>query len=870
MESPTSTHIEAITPTENTFPTTPGQERFWFLDRLAPDSARVNMALAFRLQGPLDAFALLNAVNLLQARHEVLRTTFHVREGKLVQKVHERLEGGLSLLDLSGLHTSERESESARLRHEFARIPINLELGPPIAFRLLRLGAEDHILMVTLSHLVCDGWSNGILLRDVCELYGAAVERRASTLPELPVQYADYAECCREWLDSGGHQAGLQIICDEIRVPEHQPALPSDFERGTATPDGDIVTLLLPEKTVHRLRDFCRTQEVTNFEVLLAAFEIFLIRFTGSERLLISTLVANRMQREVKDLIGLFANPQIIPAAVTQGETARDVLSRAREWSRNAQEHQNVPFEIVLDRLHAGNAQFALETSFLYQKAFMQPGQAGGVRFEPIRSVSPGAIYTLGLNIVERTEGPRLQMEYDPALYRPETIEQLLSGYAAIVDHILVCPDLPVKQLPWPVELEKRSFAKQQHARVQASCSKIREIPLVRSDRAQTCGSAIEYRMTEVWQSVLKISPIPPLASVKDLGASSLSIVRLLAEIWREFQVSLPITVFLESPTIHSLSERVQQVMDQSNSSEVANVSGRFEGPEPEQTVVCLAEGPPGPPIFCIYGIYLYGPLATKFAGERTVYGAYQRMELRLLERGVWSDELKVLTQVEALAALYLEEIEKVQPEGPYHFVGESFGGFVAYEMAQQLRRKGKEVELLVVIDMPAPGYRRAKSLPKRVALHASHFRREGVPYITAKLAPRIERLRDRLAGFRKQRVSTVANGPEDPEVTERARRTLRRSVRAQAMNNYCPKPYPGKVLLVRAMDNDDFVETNGDRDWGWHKLAQGGVDVVDVPGDHLSVLAEPNVGTLAAELRRRIPRLHPSESVGRAIRHAS
>jgi thioesterase domain-containing protein/acyl carrier protein len=870
MATQTSTLLEAITPTENTFATTPGQERFWFLDRLAPDSARVNMALAFRLRGPLDAFALLNAVNLLQARHEVLRTTFHVQEGKLVQRVHERLEAGLSLLDLSASSESERESESARLRHDFARIPLNLEVGPPIAFRLLRFGQEDHILMVTLSHLVCDGWSNGILLRDLCELYGAAVERRASTLPELPVQYADYAESCREWLDSGGHQAGLQIICDEIRVPEHQPSLPSDFERGTATPDGDIATLLLPDKTVHRLRDFCRMQEVTNFEVLLAAFEIFLVRFTSCERLLISTLVANRMQREVKDLIGLFANPQIIPAVVSSGETARDVLDRAREWSRNAQEHQNVPFEIVLDRLHAGNAQFALETSFLYQKAFMQPGEAGGVRFEPIRSVSPGAIYTLGLNIVERIEGPRLQMEYDPALYRPETIEQMLSGYAAIVDHILVCPDLPVEQLPWPVELASRTFARQQHAQVEAPSSKIREIPLVRPDRVSTSGTAIEYRMTEVWQRVLKISPIPPSASVKDLGASSLSIVRLLAEIWREFEVSLPITVFLESPTIRSLSERVQQATGQASSSTAAKVSGQFEGPEPEQTVVCLAEGPPGPSIFCIYGIYLYGPLATKFAGERTVYGAYQRMELRLLERGVWSDELKVLTNVETLAALYLEEIERVQPEGPYHFVGESFGGFVAYEMAQQLRRKGKEVELLAVIDMPAPGYRRAKSLPKRLALHASHFRREGFPYLAAKLGPHIERLRDRLAAVRKQRVSAAANAPDDAEVTERARRTLRRSVRAQAMNNYHPKPYPGKVLLVRAMDNDDFVETNGDRDWGWHKLAQGGVDVVDVPGDHLSVLAEPNVGSLAAEIRRRIPRLHASEHMDRSIRHAS
>jgi thioesterase domain-containing protein/acyl carrier protein len=862
-------HLAPANTVTSVFVTTPGQQRFWFLDRLAPDNARVNMALAFRLRGRLDVFALLEAIRLLQMRHEVLRTTFHTQEGKLVQRVHDQLDSGLSMLDLSSLPKDQREDEAARLRHEFARVRLDLEVGPPISFRAVRLTAEEHVLMVTLSHLVCDGWSNGILLRDLCELYGAAVERRSAILPELPVQYADYAECCQEWLEQGGHRAGLQTICDSIKVPEGPLALPLDFERGTAFPGGEISTLLLTPYTVERLREFCRTEEVTNFEVMLAAFEIFLARFTGGEQFLISTLAANRSQPEVKDLIGLFANPQIIAATIDGGETGRDVLQRVCKWSREAQDHQQVPFEVVLDELQRSRVQMTLETCFLYQKAFMQPFESGGLRFEPIRSVSPGAIYPLGLNVVERLEGPRLQMEYDSALFLPETIQHVLSGYAAILDQILGCPDLPIHEFPLSLALATRKLV-----RSSGPVAAVSPEPLaVRAERHFTrshVSDAIEDRMTELWERVLKIPAIHPTASVKELGASSLAIVRLLAEIWREFEISFPITVFLESPTIRSLSERVRLAKDAPAPLNLPDAAAGFVGPEPEQTVVRLAQGAAGSPIFCIYGIYLYGPFATKFAGERTVYGAYQRMELQLLERGVWSDELTVLTRVETLAALYLEEIEKVQPEGPYYLVGESFGGFVAYEMAQQLRRKGKRVELVAILDIPAPGYQRAKPLLKRLAVHASRLRKEGWPYFCARFASPLERLKDRLAALRYGRRVKVNAEPSSDEVSERARRTLRRSVRAQAMRNYRPQPYPGRLVLVRAMDTDEFVDTNRDREWGWSKFAQGGVDVIDVPGDHLGILAEPNVCVLANELRGRMPRRPTDNLSGIAVPRAS
>ncbi|HEU4562015.1 MAG TPA: condensation domain-containing protein, partial [Longimicrobium sp.] len=351
-----------------TLPLSFAQERLWFLDRLEPGSAVYNMPVAWRLGGVLDGAALEHALGEIVRRHEVLRTTFMEVDGSPVQAVAPF--GGFTLRvdDLSGLGEADREAALGRRASEEARHPFDLSVGPLFRAALLRLGAEDHVLLLSMHHIVSDGWSMGVLFRELSALYAADREGGASPLAELPLQYADYAVWQREQLAGevlerqlAYWRARLAAAPELLELPTDRPRPPVQTYRGATVPVNFSPELL------ERLRALGRSEGATLYMTLLGAFQVLLSKYAGSEDVVVGSPIAGRTRKEVEELIGFFVNTLVLRTDLSGDPSFREVLRRARGVTLGAYEHQEVPFERLVAELQPERS---LSHSPLFQVMF--------------------------------------------------------------------------------------------------------------------------------------------------------------------------------------------------------------------------------------------------------------------------------------------------------------------------------------------------------------------------------------------------------------------------------------------------------------------------------------------------------------------
>lgn len=346
----------------------------------------------------------------------------------------------------------------------------------------------------------------------------------------------------------------------------------------------------------------------------------------------------------------------------------------------------------------------------------------------------------------------------------------------------------------------------------------------------------LELQLTKIWQEVLGIQPIGVRDNFFDLGGHSLLAVRLIAQVEKAFSKNLRLTTLLQSPTIEQLANTLR--------SSGCNT--------PVGSLVPLKLGGDKPPLFCIYGILLYHDLARNLDPEQPVYGVYIQDEVDLLQAGRLEKQLSTLISVAEQATRYLKEIRTLQPKGPYFLAGESFGGLVAFEMAQQLHMQGEKVALLALLDTQSPLSAKKKLLWHQwVSLHLKSLLVEGSTYALKKLDQRISSGKNRLSIVsRIYRKFDLRSGRSFRSyLQEVAQLDVRQQVRDQALRNYIPSPYPGKVILFRAMERDQFEADDTDPQFGWGELAAGGLEVHHVPGDHIGILKEPHVRIMATKL---------------------
>ncbi|HEX2252402.1 MAG TPA: condensation domain-containing protein, partial [Thermoanaerobaculia bacterium] len=438
-----------------------GQQRLWFLDRLDPGSSTYNIPPSVRLTGRLDLPALARSFNEVARRHEVLRTTFPARDGRPAVAIAERLALALPVVDLSALPVARREREGERRTAAEAAWPFDLARGPLVRVVVLRLAAEEHLVLMTMHHIVSDGWSGGLLVRELAALYPAFRRAAPSPLPELPVQYADFAAWQRRWLAGevldeqlGYWRRQLAGAPERLELPTDRPAPPVPSSRG-----GKEVFRLGAGLAGH-LAELARAEGATPFMVLLAGWKALLARYSGQDDVVVGTPIAGRNRPEVEGLIGFFVNTLALRSRVPRTGGLRALVAEVRRVTLDAYGHQDLPLEKLVEELRPSrdlSLPPLFRVLFVLQNQPMPELTAEGLTFRFQVPRTGSAMFDLTLSMREATDGTLTgSLSYRHDLFDAATARRILGHFEHLLRAAVAAPDRPLAALPLMDEAERR------------------------------------------------------------------------------------------------------------------------------------------------------------------------------------------------------------------------------------------------------------------------------------------------------------------------------------------------------------------------------------------------------------------------------
>jgi amino acid adenylation domain-containing protein len=440
------------------FPASFAQQRLWFHDQLEPNLTVYNMPFAVRLHTRLDFSALQKSLQEIVSRHESLRTTFAAQDGRPVQVIARQLDLPLVVTDLSNFD-GDKEAELQRLAHEEAGQLFDLQTGPLLRARLVRVGEFENVLMITMHHIISDGWSMGVFLRELTTLYEAFAAGAPSPLAELPIQYADYAVWQREWLQGEILEENLSFWREHLRGAPTTLDLASDRPRPPAqTFRGARRYLEIPARLADRLRVFSRRENVTLFMTLLAAFDVLLWRYSRQTDFVVVSPIASRNRSELEGLIGYFANTLALRADLSGQPTFRELLRRVRETALDAYAHQDVPFDKLVEELRPDRSLSYLP---LFQVIFAfentpQPLESSELKMKWMEVDRGTSRCDLTLFVTDNGGGLACMWEYSTDLFDGETIERIIASYQTLLESVLENPDEKIAYLKILKETDRR------------------------------------------------------------------------------------------------------------------------------------------------------------------------------------------------------------------------------------------------------------------------------------------------------------------------------------------------------------------------------------------------------------------------------
>ncbi|MDG9701463.1 non-ribosomal peptide synthetase [Streptomyces sp. DH37] len=445
--------VPRLDPRPDRAPLSAAQQRLYFLDQLDPGAATYLMPAAWRLTGPLDTAALDTAVRDLVARHEQLRVTFPAHDGVPHQRVHPAGGARLETADLTGL-PGRTLAEAVR---EVALRPFDLATETPFRATLLKAADDDHVLVLAMHHIVSDGWSLEILVRDLRELYRAGTEGGPARLPALPIDYTDYAV----WQRGADESAALDYW--RTRLAGLTPLeLPTDHPRSdTPGHTGAVHTAVLPRELSAALTELGRRTDTTSYMTVMAAFQAALAFHSGQDDIAIGTVVANRERPETEQLAGFFVNTLVMRTDLSDDPTPARLLARTRESVLGALSHQDLPFERVVDEL---SPERDLTRNPLFQVLFTQApaGQGafalGGATGTPFRIEHTTAKFDLALELREDGDRRELVFVYRPDLFAEESVARLAAHTVALLRAFAQAPDAPLSTVDPLTDAERAAL----------------------------------------------------------------------------------------------------------------------------------------------------------------------------------------------------------------------------------------------------------------------------------------------------------------------------------------------------------------------------------------------------------------------------
>ncbi|HEV2992238.1 MAG TPA: amino acid adenylation domain-containing protein, partial [Candidatus Angelobacter sp.] len=440
------------------------QQRLWFLDQLVPGNPFYNIPGATRLNFPLNVDVLRRSLNEIVRRHESLRTTFSMADGTPMQVIAPALILDVPITDLRSLPQDRREAEAVKQATEEARTPFDLTKGPLIRARLLQLDTQDFFFLLTIHHIVSDGWSMGIFFQELDVLYTCFATGQASPLRELPIQYADFALWQRGWVKGEVLERQLSYWSERLAgIPTLD--LPADRVR-PAIPSfrGDICPLTAPLEVMQRLKDLSGECEATLFMTLLAAFHTLLHRYSGQDVIAVGSPVANRNRPDIEGLIGFFVNSLVLRADFEENPSFHSLLAQVRQTAIGAYANQDLPFEMLVEQLQPERD---LSRNPLFQVIFQlmnAPTMAGQAAPAPAATTPPLNVqvgtskFDLNITMFESSEGLIGTFEYNTDLFDVSTIVRMVAHYQTLLESIAANPQRRISELSILTPAERRQI----------------------------------------------------------------------------------------------------------------------------------------------------------------------------------------------------------------------------------------------------------------------------------------------------------------------------------------------------------------------------------------------------------------------------
>lgn len=749
-------------------PASAAQERFWLLSKFAPGNAAFHMPACVRLAGPLSEKALEESFRALLHRHEILRTTFEETDGKLSQIISPTGKCALEVVSFHGADSEHAEATLERLVREEAAKRFDLQQGPVFRAKLFRLDPEHHVLVVTMHHIIADGWSHNVFQQELWTIYEAIARGEKPALQDLAIQYGDFTAWQNEWLASDEAREHLEFWTKELSRSLTVLDVPTDHPPShRISLHGGLETFLLPQDLARALKAKSQSENATMFMMLLAAFTMLLSRYAEQSDVIVGSPVANR-RPETEGLIGPFSSPVALHVGLSGNPTVQEVLRRVRDVTLQALAHAELPFEVLLDKLnvrsvHGRNPLF--QFYFFYQTAFLQPRQLRQLTVTPMSTFGLGTPFEMQLGIIERAEGVRLQLEYNAGLFERATILRVLEDYRRILEAMLTNPAQRLGDLQVSPPTRAKAPEPAPQGAVEA------KIFAARNETEKT--------LAKLWEELLGVQPIGMHQNYFDLGGNSLLAVRLFARMHKEFGVNLPLATLFEAQTIEELA----RVLDNKDTGEWS-------------PLVTIQPAGSKPPFFCIHGgggnVLIYRSLSQHLGTNQPFYG---------LESQGLDGRRPLLTTIGDMAELYVREIRRVQPHGPYFLGGYCMGGTVALEIAQRLTGMGEKVALLALFDTANWAairrnvfYDKMVYQAQRIIFHCLNFGLLDFKKQVAFIEEKFKVLWNRGSVWRGWFEKKLGSNSEFSTLAKIW------EINDRAILDYVPKPYPGTITDFRPM----------------------------------------------------------------------
>ncbi len=806
-----SEELPAISPVSRyeNLPLSFPQQQLWLGVQLTPTLPIYNEPLTLHL-GPIRVNILEQSLTEIVRRHAALRTIFHTVDGQPVQSIlPPPTLIPLPVTDLSPLSSSQREAAALTVATQAARQSFDLTKDLLLRAVLIQFTEEDYRLYLTLHHIVFDGLSfYTILLQELETLYRALAQGQPSPWLEPTWQYPDFAVWQRQWLSP-------ELLAPQLTYWQQQLAnlpvleLPTDHPRPVSpTFQGAMHVFSWSKDLTEALKTLGRHAGVTLYMTLLAAFTALLHRYTGQTDIVIGTVKANRYRPEWESLCGLFLNTLVLRTDCSGDPSFQELLQRVREVTVAAYAHQELPFESLVEALRptrVAGANPLFQVTFTLDPPLFTSELDWTLQHFEVHTGT--AKFDLTLELDERATGIIGRWEYSTDLFEAATIARLTSHLQNLLEGIVIQPAQRLSELPLWVGTEEPLLSPHSLVATQALSQTWRE-----QKNLVAPPDGIEQQLASLWEKLLNVHPIGRQDNFFELGGHSLLALTLLEQIEKTFGKKLRLISLFQSP---SLAELATLLRDDS--------AGIRHALEPIQL-----HGN-APPFFFIGSTKYARALAPHLGDDQPVYG------LNICGMPRYRQDSTPLT-IQQVATHYLQEIQPVQPHGPYFFGGYCGDAMIALELAQQCQERGETVALLVFIDVileSGPDY-----------LHHWHNLLEfGPRYLLHKIRQRGHFTQTQLALWWSKFKKEVYRQPIE-QLSPRTQDMLFIQTFYQALEEYQPQPYSGTITLFLCQ------EWRGLGIERLQQLAAGGVECYEVPGYHDNLFMAPQINTLGQQLR--------------------